>query len=166
MRQGVEHRLDAVLRLQPGRDDVELQRADHADDRVPQPGLRDEDLHQAFFLELPHRFVEPFVTHVQPDAVGEVLGGKLRNRRIAAAPPAYSVSPIASRPGLTRPTTSPGTPQDRLAIAAEETVDARQADRRPEPRVRRPPCPSSGARNTRARTPRDRGAGDSCSPAS
>ena len=59
---------------------------DDADDRMAQAGLGHEHLHQAFFLELLHRFVEALVAHVGRPQVGEALGRKLRNRRIADLP--------------------------------------------------------------------------------
>ena len=70
---------NAVLGLQARLDDIELQWAHHADDRMAQSSSWGEHLHQAFFLELPYRFVKSLVTTVSGPQVGEALCGKSRN---------------------------------------------------------------------------------------
>ena len=71
--------LDAVLGLQPAGDDVELQRADDADDRLAAAAGDVEHLHQPFFLELPQPLVELLVAGVLQADAAEVLGRKARH---------------------------------------------------------------------------------------
>ena len=88
-------------------DHVVLQRADDADDRLAAAGREIEHLHQPFFLELPHPFVELLVAGVLQAHAPEVLGRKPREAGNRSGAPEWSVSPIANCPGLTRPMMSP-----------------------------------------------------------
>jgi hypothetical protein len=64
-----------------GLDHVELQATDDTDDRVPCPGDRHEDLHQAFFRELSDRLVESLVTDVRRPQDRKLLRGEPRYAR-------------------------------------------------------------------------------------
>ena len=103
--------------------------ADHGDDRIAHAVRRHEDLQQPFFGQLEHRLVEPLVTASRRAAASRSApAGTAGCAGNSTRRPAYSVSPIAMRPGFTMPTTSPGIRLGHgLPIAAEEAVDARQA---------------------------------------
>src|SRR5262249_9976529 len=65
----VDLRVDRILRLEPARDHLELQRADDADDRLAALALDEEHLHQAFFLELaqpPVELLVPLILEARP----------------------------------------------------------------------------------------------------
>ncbi len=108
-RQRVDDGLHVVLRLQAVLRDLELQRADRAEDRLgARRAPRIEDLHRALFAQLRDALPKRLVTRdVDTAHRGEMfrreggIGGK------ATGSPSQSVSPMANAPGLARPTTSP-----------------------------------------------------------
>ena len=111
-KRGLNPTRHAVLGLQPRLDHVELQRPDHADDRVAPAALRMEHLHQPFFFQLSHAVIELLVPGVVQPQAPEMLGGKLGICGKRTGRPLYSVSPMAKRPGLTSPTMSPAYASD------------------------------------------------------
>ena len=132
VRQPIQRARDAVLR--PTRfDDVELQAADDADDRVPGPS-RHEDLHS------PSSASCAPLRRIACDDVGrpqdrKLLRRKLRNRRKLDGLPAYSVSPIAMRPGLTTRRRRPERPREPSRDRGRRTGRRATAAARVEPRV-------------------------------
>ena len=76
---GLDDDVDVVFAAKPAGDDVELQLADDADDRLAAAGRGVEHLHQPFFLELLQAFVELLVARVLQPHAAEVLRRKSRH---------------------------------------------------------------------------------------
>ena len=114
-----------VFLLQPGLDHLELQRADHAEDRLAPAVHREHHLDEPFFLELHDAGVELLRAGVeQPDAP-EVLGREARHRRILHRRAGVERVADGELAGVGQADDVPGIGAlDRLALAAEEAVGA------------------------------------------
>src|SRR2546428_3186433 len=127
---GIDLNLHPVLSAEAADDDVELQRADDADDRFAAPDRHVEHLHQPFFLELLEPLVELLVARVLQAHAPEVLRGEARQIEEAYRRAGMQRVADADLSRVHETDDVPGTRDaDRLAVAAEEPVCARRPDR-------------------------------------
>ncbi len=116
---------------------------DDANDGMAESGLGHEHLEEAFLRQLDHGLVEAFVPHVAGPQRREPFRRELRDRRKTDLP--AGIERVADRQ-LARIDQADDVAgvglRNGLAVAAEEAIDAGEAQRRAEPLVRRPPCPS------------------------
>src|SRR5262245_13737651 len=130
---GVRRRRDldlyGILSLQPADNDVELQRADDADNRLAAAGGGKEHLHQPFFLELLQPFVELLVALIlEPDA-SEMLGRETRHFRELDRLARVNGVPDCKLPRVDEADdVARIADSDRLAVAAEEAVGPRRPE--------------------------------------